>query len=145
MHSVHEISLNSDEDLRCFSTSDLEYLPYCKDSGGLFFDNCLYDLRGSRLDYGYFTHDSKPCSKCKTHVVYKMKSDEFADSEIMISLIDVSRDDFPISVEISDGKYIYKKDEEFFGKDDLTMPDMWYNNIDETNKGKYKNRHLMRR
>ena len=113
MHGIHKLTVGTAESLKYFSTEGLEYLPYCKDSGQLFSDNCIYDPRGSRLDYGYFTSDNKPITACKTHRLCIVDSGAIGlllnlEDGSLVSLLDIKREEYPLNIEIEDGKYIYE-------------------------------------
>ncbi len=119
MIQIHEVKLKNEENLRSFSTEGLEYLPYCKDSGRLYCDNCLYDLRGERLAYGYFTFDNKPEGLCDRHILcyydsvsgdIKAHGEDYRDEEL-ISLIKGEERKFPCEIEIGDQVYIYERRE----------------------------------
>lgn len=68
MKEIHETMLKNKEGLKTFSTEGIYYLPYCKDSGDLYTENCIFDPRGMRLEYGYFTMDNKPNELCGVHL-----------------------------------------------------------------------------
>ncbi len=113
MKEVHEIALQSEETPEIFSTTSLERLPYCKDSGKLYFDTCMEDVRGTRLEYGYFTSDNKPEGVCDRHVLCEidketgMLADEDTPPEniIIISLLNGNLRNFPIEINILDEGY----------------------------------------
>ncbi len=112
MHKVAELYENEEE--RYFSQSGLEYLPYCKDSGLGFSENCLYDVRGDRLEYGYFSHDNRPIGLCKTHIMYKYDkltggiAHEGCDEEYLedVALIKLENRSFPIQIIITDAEFV---------------------------------------
>lgn len=99
-----------------FSTAGLSCLPYCMDSGELFSENCLYDPRGSRIEYGYFTEDNKPQMKCNRHVVcyYDSLTKGVAcdgcpkDELVPISLIRCDDRLFPKEIIITDAEYVFR-------------------------------------
>ncbi|MBR3806390.1 MAG: transglycosylase domain-containing protein [Clostridia bacterium] len=99
-----------------FETSGLIHRPYCVDSGELYSENCLLDVRGSRLEYGYFTPDNAPNSVCKTHVVCYFDSLEKGiatdncpkENLVKISLLDIPNRKFPTEVHITDAEYVYR-------------------------------------
>ena len=107
---------NEDHRGETFSTAGLNYLPYCMDSGELFSENCLYDPRGSRMEYGYFTEDNKPQMKCNTHVVcsYDSLTKGVAcegcpqDELVPISLIRCDDRSFPKEIIITDAEYVFR-------------------------------------
>jgi len=107
---------NEDYRGETFSTAGLNYLPYCMDSGELFSENCLYDPRGSRMEYGYFTEDNKPQMKCNRHVVcsYDSLTKGVAcegcpkDELVPISLIRCDDRSFPKEIIITDAEYVFR-------------------------------------
>lgn len=109
--------LHSDIDLspsEHFSDEGLLYLPYCMDSGELYSTNCLYDVRGSRLAYGYFTSDNQPTHSCTRHVVCSYDSvakgvaDVLCPNEniVKVSLLDISDRAFPKEIYVTDAEYV---------------------------------------
>ncbi|MBO5009510.1 MAG: hypothetical protein J6D20_02255, partial [Clostridia bacterium] len=99
-----------------FETSGLIHRPYCVDSGELYSENCLLDVRGSRLEYGYFTPDNAPSSVCKRHVVCYFDSLEKGiatdncpkENLVKISLLDIPNRKFPTEIYITDAEYVYR-------------------------------------
>lgn len=100
-----------------FDTSGLIYAPYCMDSGKGYSQNCLYDPRGCRMEYGYFLpEDSSFEETCDTHVVvnYDTKNKGVAiirdDNEeyAKVSLIKNENRSFPKEVYITDAEYVYR-------------------------------------
>ncbi len=110
------LEIHENKEDREFSTDGLIYRPYCMDSGALYSENCLLDVRGSRLEYGYFTPDNAPNTVCKTHVtcyfdsVEKGIANERCPEEnlVKISLLDIPERIFPIEVYITDAEYVYR-------------------------------------
>lgn len=117
MTAVHEEMLSDEENLESFSTDGLEYLPFCKDSGELYSDNCILDVRGERLAWGYFAPDNKPVNPCHRHVLcyYDVEGKGIAtdncpeDNLIPIALLDISERSFPMEIIITDAEYVYRK------------------------------------
>ena len=117
MTAVHEEMLSGEENLESFSTDGLEYLPFCKDSGELYSDNCILDVRGERLAWGYFAPDNKPVNPCHRHVLcyYDVEGKGIAtdncpeDKLIPIALLDISERSFPMVIIITDAEYVYRK------------------------------------
>lgn len=100
-----------------FDTSGLIYAPYCMDSGKGYSQNCLYDPRGCRMEYGYFLpEDSSFEETCDTHVVvnYDTKNKGVSiirdDNEeyAKVSLIKNENRSFPKEVYITDAEYVYR-------------------------------------
>ncbi len=113
MSEIHEEYKDTETE---FNISGLIQRPYCMDSGALYSENCLLDVRGSRLEYGYFTPDNAPDRVCKTHVVCYFDSAEkgIARNEcpdenlVKISLLDIPDRAFPTEVYITDAEYVYR-------------------------------------
>ena len=59
--------------------SGIMYAAYCPDSGDLLSEACLFDLRGPRVAYGYFTPDNRPIHHCQAHV---LEYDEITEDSI---------------------------------------------------------------
>lgn len=101
-----------------FDISGLDYEPYCVDSGKQYTKNCLYDPRGSRIEYGYFMPDDKSYTEsCDRHVVVDyntikkgvvVKHDENSEDITKISLIKNEDRSFPKEVYITDAEYVYR-------------------------------------
>ena len=139
MNSVHTLKVDNNDNVRCFSIAGLERLPYCKDSGELFSDNCLHDPRGSRLDYGYFTHYKCPSETCGTHVLCEMSNMEAVSEDIfLVSLLDIPKREFPIEIEIGDSKYLYSDDDPKIKKVEHSNFSLIDQNKNVTDKKKYK-------
>lgn len=117
MKKVHEAKLEKTENIESFSIDGLKYLPYCKDSGGMFSDRCIYDPRGERLEYGYFTDTNKPNLLCDRHILCLY--DEITGGVAVtgcpeenlksVSLLDVSERNFPIEIIVTDAEYVWRK------------------------------------
>jgi penicillin-binding protein 1A len=116
MEKIHESILLSDDGAESFSVSGLKFLPYCKDSGMLYTEECMHDVRGERLEYGYFTIDNKPFGICDRHVycLYDALTGgiatEMCDAENLkiISLIRIEERFFPCEVYITDAQYVWR-------------------------------------
>lgn len=115
MRQIHEKLFSNEQDEN-FSIDGLEYLPYCKDSGKLLIDECGYDPRGTRAEYGFFTRDNKPEIFCDRHVFCYYDSltngiaHEGCDSEniIKISLLKNYERSFPIEIIVSDAEFCWR-------------------------------------
>ncbi len=113
MKEIHELMLGNLENPESFSTESLEWLPYCKDSGKLYYDTCMEDERGVRLEYGYFSPDNKPKSVCDRHVLCEIDretgllADENTPRENIeiISLLKGELRELPIDISILDESY----------------------------------------
>ena len=98
-----------------FDVGDLIYAPYCMDSGNMYSHNCIYDPRGSRMDYGYFTKDTTPKTECKIHVLVNYDTINkgivpygFGDGYAKVSLVKNENRSFPKEVYITDAEYVYR-------------------------------------
>ena len=112
MTDIHEgLILN---DAKEFSKDGLYYLPYCKDSGRLYSENCIYDPRGDRMEYGYFTMDNMPTGECDRHVkiLYDTVTKGIAshncpnENLTYVSLIYVPDRAFPKEIVVTDAEYV---------------------------------------
>ena len=99
-----------------FSTEGLLLRPYCMDSGELYSENCLYDVRGSRVDYGYFTENSAPHERCSRHVLcqydsaWKGIAGATCDPQnlVTVSLLDIPERSFPKEIYVTDAEYVWR-------------------------------------
>jgi penicillin-binding protein 1A len=122
MRSVHEERLFGvvDEDIRSFSTVGLKKCCFCMDSGKLYSDACALDLRGSRLDVGYFEAGFMPKMHCDRHipVLYdtemKALASEHSNPENLIcaSLLKAEERSFPKDIPIGDDEYMIRVEED---------------------------------
>lgn len=116
MREIHELLLGKEDAVRSFSVKDVKRFPYCKDSGHLYSVNCMYDPRGVRLEYGYFTADNKPSGDCQRHVLcmYDELTDAIATDRCpkeylkLIALLDISERSFPKEIYVTDAEYVYR-------------------------------------
>ncbi len=115
MIRLHEELIGKGEP-RVFDTGGLLYLPYCRDSGEIYSENCVYDPRGYRMEYGYFTKDNMPTTECKTHVMVfydgtnkGVSLGKCPDSDLSrVSLIKNLERGFPTEIYITDAEFIYR-------------------------------------
>jgi penicillin-binding protein 1A len=100
-----------------FETEGLIYAPYCMDSGKRYSQNCLYDPRGCRMEYGYFMPgDTLFMENCDTHIIVnydtKNKGVVIAYDEgreyARVSLIKNIERSFPKEVYVTDAEYVYR-------------------------------------
>lgn len=100
-----------------FDTSGLVYAPYCMDSGKRYSQNCLYDPRGCRMEYGYFLPEDNSFEEiCDTHVLvnYDVKNKGVAiicsenEEYAKVSLIKNESRSFPKEVYVADAEYVYR-------------------------------------
>ena len=87
---------------------------YCADSGFLPAKACHADLRGGRIETGYFKRGTEPKSHCDTHVLVRYDKVTRAiacekcpeENIIYAGLLKVNRS-FPCDVRITDSQYTY--------------------------------------
>ncbi len=116
MWDLHRDIISPGEEPDSFSTSGLDRLAFCKDSGKLFIGNCGLDPRGERLSYGYFSRSNVPKGMCDRHVpcLYDNETGAIAtekcprDELSLISLIEVNDRAFPIEIVITDAEYVWR-------------------------------------
>ena len=147
-----EIMLKIYEDVHereVFSTEGLDYLPYCMDSGREYSDTCVYDPRGSRLEYGYFAGENVPREKCDRHVVLmydsltKAVASHGCPSEdlVPISLIYVTDRAFPKEIIITDAEYVCRDIMRYDTRPiDYALPYFEYTILDGVFVGRSKNK-----
>ena len=106
----------SNDRIKAFSTDGLYKLPYCKDSGGLYTEVCVYDPRGSREEYGYFTEDNRPKDECNRHILCSYDSETKAiacpgcpiENLVTVSLLSISDRSFPKEITVTDAEFVYR-------------------------------------
>ena len=89
---------------------------YCKDSGELPTSACAHDLRGHRLEYGYFKRGTEPTARCDTHILvdYDSRTRSVAaphcpsENIIRVALVKHYGRAFPCEVTVTDAQYIYR-------------------------------------
>ena len=89
-------------------------LPFCVDSGYLPAKACHADLRGARIETGYFKRGTEPKSACITHVFVRYDKVTRAiacekcpeENIINVGMLKVNRS-FPCEVRITDSQYTY--------------------------------------
>ncbi len=117
MKSVHESTVADYENIKSFSTEGLEYLPYCMDSGKIYTDNCSFDPRDERIEFGYFTRNNKPEDYCDKHILclYDAETNALACPDCptenlkIVALLDISDRSFPIEIYVTDAEYVWRK------------------------------------
>lgn len=95
-------------------SQDVIAKPYCVDSGFLPAKACHADLRGARIETGYFKRGTEPKSHCDTHVLvpYDKVTHAIAcekcpkENIINAGMLKVNRS-FPCDVRITDSQYTY--------------------------------------
>ena len=119
----------ADEQIRSFSSGGLVRCKYCLDSGLLPTSYCKIDLRGERIEEGYFTADNMPRAVCESHfpVLYDALCEAvalercFYDGEVKeVSLVKLPKRLFPIEIIVTDAQYMGIK-----MKNEIKIPDMY--------------------
>ena len=90
---------------------------YCVDSGKLVTEACRHDLRGSRIETGYFTMETAPTTACDVHVLVDydkvtgaVACEDCPEANLtQVALVRVEDRDFPIQVTVSDAQYVYRE------------------------------------
>lgn len=148
MLSVHE-DIISKNYIREFSTDGLYYLPFCKDSGELYSDICIYDPRGNRREFGYFTADNMPTEACHRHVLCKYDSETKAiacdkcpkENIVTIALLNINDRAFPKEITVTDAEFVYRNIDRYTERPvEYSMPYFEYSIPDGTFVGKSKNK-----
>lgn len=101
---------------KSFATEGLLLLPYCIDSGREYSDVCIYDPRGTRKGYGYFTEENRPRGECDRHILCLYDSITKAiatdgcpeDNLVPVSLISVPERAFPKEITVTDAEFVYR-------------------------------------
>ncbi len=134
MTEIHGDIIRSDN-IKEFSTDGLLYLPYCMDSGEIYSEVCVYDPRGNRRDFGYFTEDNKPSTTCSRHVMCLYDSVTKAvachkcpkENLVGVALISVPDRSFPKQIQITDAEYVYRDLAGYEKRpNDYTLPYFFY-------------------
>ena len=89
---------------------------YCVDSGKLVTDACRHDLRGGRIETGYFTMETAPTTACDIHVLVDydkvtgaVACEDCPEANLTkVALVHVENRDFPVQVTVSDAQYVYR-------------------------------------
>ena len=113
-NSAETVSLDKS---RTFAHSDnVVRCLYCKDSGELPTSACSHDLRGHRLEYGYFKKGTEPNARCETHILVDYDGQTHAvaaehcpsENIIRVSLLKYYNRSFPCEINVTDAQYIYR-------------------------------------
>ena len=132
-----------DTEPESFSTEGLIRRPYCRRSGELYCDRCIYDPEGTTLEYGYFTADNAPSILCDRHVLCEYDTEHKGiatdlcpdDNVATVSLLRITDRAFPIEVTVTDAELVYREcDTEYDTSGDLpffypSLPDGEYAGI----------------
>ena len=116
MTEIHKRRLAGESSVEAFSDEGLIRLPFCRDSGKAYTENCIYDVRGERLQYGYFTADNRPVGECDRHVkcLYDSETKAIAtehcprENLVYVSLLKIPERKFPKEIYITDAEYVYR-------------------------------------
>ena len=92
-------------------------MSYCRDSGQLTDDACLFDPRGSRTETGWFVVGTEPRHSCDRHVLCRIDAESggvlHADCDPGLcrpaGLLRVTRH-FPVPVTVTDAQYVWRGD-----------------------------------
>ena len=148
MTRIHQDILGN-EDVDEFSTDGLYRLPYCMDSGELFSDICIYDPRGNRREYGYFTTDNCPSVECNMHILCKYDSVTKAiacemcprENIVGVALLNIPDRAFPKEIIITDAEFVYRDIDRYTDRPiDYTLPYFEYSLPEGVYVGKSKNK-----
>jgi len=118
MTAIHEDIIDeakaSGEELKTFDISGkIVSAEYCKDSGKLATENCKLDLRGNRIETGYFTRSTVPKEYCDCHktILYCTDHNCIAGPNCpntkLISLVETPYRKFETNVWVTDAEYTY--------------------------------------
>ncbi|MBE6666652.1 MAG: hypothetical protein E7603_10665 [Ruminococcaceae bacterium] len=105
-----------DKNHRFMESENVVRCLYCKDSGALPTSACTCDLRGHRLEYGYFKKGTEPKLRCDTHIFvdYDSKTKAVAaehcpkENLIRVALIKNYHRSFPCEITVTDAPYTYR-------------------------------------
>ena len=96
--------------------SNVVKMSYCRDSGKLMDDACLFDSRGDRAQIGWFVQGNVPTERCDRHELCEVDeaggvSHGFCPAESLkrVGLIRAERQ-FPMQILVSDAQYVYRGD-----------------------------------
>jgi len=111
---MREIVGSKGENVRFSVPSNVIRVTYCRDSGELLNENCLYDARGDRSQTGWFVVGTEPQKHCSCHILcdYDVQNGGIshgncpAEAIKKVSLIRVLRH-FPIPVYVTDAQYTW--------------------------------------
>ena len=119
MRIIHENILSGldDTQIRSFSIKGLTRCSFCRDSGKLYSENCLYDPRGSRMDFSYFIPGTASEELCDRHILCRydtlgegIATDECPEEFIeFVSLLDIPERSFPKEIYITDAEYVWRR------------------------------------
>ena len=146
MTQIHSDVINTPY-IEEFSTNGIYLLPYCMDSGKIYTETCVFDPRGNRREYGYFTEDNRPISECDRHVLVKYDYETKAistehcpkDNITTVALLNIPNRSFPKEVIITDAEFVYRDIDRYTPRPiDYALPYFQYSLPDGVYAGKSK-------
>ena len=148
MTALHSKIISEGDPIK-FRTDGLLHLPYCMDSGETYSEVCVYDPRGSRREFGYFTEDNRPNVKCERHIMcfYDSVTKGIAcpkcpkEDIVGVALVSVPERSFPKQIVITDAEYVYRDITGYIKRPtEDTLPYFWYSIPEEEYVGISKNK-----
>ncbi len=113
---MHQIVASGDAKKTFDIPSNVVKMSYCKDSGKLMDDACLFDPRGERSQTGWFVLGNVPVERCDRHVLCHADTEGgishgFCPEECLkrVGLIRAERH-FPMQILVSDAQYVCRGD-----------------------------------
>lgn len=114
---MHRIVAQSGGRTRFEVPENVVQMSYCKDSGLLTDDACLFDPRGKRIETGWFVAGTEPQHSCDCHILCRIDTETggvlHGNSDPSLGkpagLIRVTRH-FPIQVTVTDAQYVWRGD-----------------------------------
>ena len=112
---LHKKYASSNDILSFDEPDNIIEAEYCVDSGLIATEACYADLRGERIETGYFLEGTEPREYCSTHVLveYDKVTSAVACPEcpsqnvVKVGLINVKRS-FPKQIYIADAEYVWR-------------------------------------
>ncbi len=106
---------NGGEPIKKFETAvGVFQAEYCVDSGMLVSDACRLDLRGSRVETGWFAYGTEPSEYCTTHVKvkycneYNRVASPKCTNTREVGLVRIDDRSFPYEITVWDAQYAYR-------------------------------------
>ena len=115
MTLLHEKYISSGNILEFNYSGNIIEAEYCADSGLIATEACRADLRGNRVEKGFFAKGTLPQEYCDTHVLveYDKITSAVASSYcpkeniILVGLLNVNRS-FPKQIYVTDSQYVWR-------------------------------------
>ena len=121
---MHAIVSSTDGKTRFDVPANVVQMSYCRDSGHLIDDACLFDPRGARSEIGWFVKGNEPRGACDRHVLCLADreggiSHGYCPEEELerVGLVRAERH-FPMQILVQDAQYVYG------GAPDAFSPDL---------------------